>query len=96
MIVIDTHVLLWWLGNDSSKLPARVLKTVEDELETGGVVASSISAWEIAMLVSKGKVDLSMDVMDWLNVADAIEGFRFIPVDNAVAVVEPDSYHFSI
>lgn len=96
MIVIDTHVLLWWLGKDHSKLPAKVLKTIEDKLENGGVVASSISAWEIAMLVSKGRLDLSMDVLDWLSIADGIEGFRFIPVGNDVAVKSlglPGDFH---
>lgn len=38
------------------------------------------------MLVSRGRLELSMDVSNWLNLASEIEGFRFVPVDNLVAV----------
>jgi PIN domain nuclease of toxin-antitoxin system len=86
VIVIDTHVLVWWLSGDQSKLTAKALQEIQDAQRTAGVVASSISAWEIAMLVSKGKLDLSTDVSAWLDTAADIEGFRFIPVDNRVAV----------
>ena len=96
MIVLDTHALVWWLDQDQSKLTTRALRVIDDELREGGVVASSISAWEIAMLVSKGRLQLSMDVSSWLNAAGEIEGFRFLPVDNLVAVKSvmlPGDFH---
>ena len=96
MIVLDTHVLIWWLDKTSSKLTTRALQAIENELLTDSVVASSISAWEIAMLVSKGKLDLSMDVLVWLDAASRIEHFRFVPVDNAVAAKStmlPGDFH---
>ncbi len=86
MIVLDTHVLIWWLAPVTSRLSPTAAQRLEDELRQGEVVASSMSAWEIAMLVAKGKLDLSVDVVDWLDAAAEIEGFRFVPVDNAVAV----------
>ncbi|MBA3448536.1 MAG: type II toxin-antitoxin system VapC family toxin [Pseudaminobacter sp.] len=85
MIVIDTHALVWWINHDS-RLPAKALQTIEDGLGRDGVRASSISAWEIAMLVSKGKLELSMDVSRWLDIAGEIDGFGFVPIDNLVAV----------
>lgn len=86
MIVIDTHVLVWWCNGNRSKLSTAALRTIEDELKAGEVFASSISAWEIAMLVSKGKLELSVDVSEWLDTIAAIDGLRFMPVDNRVAV----------
>ncbi|MBE1207367.1 type II toxin-antitoxin system VapC family toxin [Aminobacter carboxidus] len=85
MIVLDTHALVWWV-NGSSSLSKAALQAIESGLRGDGVVASSISAWEIAMLVAKGKLEISMDVSHWLDLAGEIEGFRFIPVDNVVAV----------
>ncbi len=38
------------------------------------------------MLVSKGKLELSMDVSRWLDIAGEIDGFGFVPIDNLVAV----------
>lgn len=96
MIVIDTHVLVWWLDGNQSRLPVRVLQSIEDELGAGGVAASSISAWEVAMLVRKGKLELSVDVLSWVDAASKIKGFRFVPVDNAVAVKSielPGEFH---
>ncbi|MER2535439.1 MAG: type II toxin-antitoxin system VapC family toxin [Rhizobiaceae bacterium] len=92
MIVIDTHVLVWWLS-DRSRLSKEALRAVEDALAGDGVAASSISAWEVALLVDKGKLDLSMDLFQWLKVADEIVNFRFVPVDHILAarsVVVPD------
>jgi PIN domain nuclease of toxin-antitoxin system len=96
VIVLDTHALVWWLNKNSSKLSANALQSIEYELSCDSVRASSISAWEIAMLVSKGKLDLSMDVSRWLDVAGEIEGFGFVPVDNRVAVQSlslPGTFH---
>mgnify|MGYP002865920259 FL=1 len=92
VIVIDTHVLVWWLS-DRSRLSKEALRAVEDALAGDGVAASSISAWEVALLVDKGKLDLSMDLFQWLKVADEIVNFRFVPVDHILAarsVVVPD------
>lgn len=86
MIVLDTHVLLWWLGPVNSSLSSIAAARIEIELQQGEILASSISAWEIAMLVAKGKLDLSVDIVDWLDAAAEIDGFRFVPVDNRVAV----------
>ena len=86
MIVLDTHVLLWWLGPGGSKLSSIAAGRIETELQQGEVMASSISAWEIAMLVEKGRLDLSVDIVDWLDAAAEVQRFRFVPVDNRVAV----------
>ncbi len=97
MIVLDTHTLLWWVNGDSLLSPAAnsaIQKELDDE--EGLIIVSSISAWEIAMLVDKGRLALTMDVEDWLEVAAEIDGLRFEPVDNEVAVQStrlPGGFH---
>lgn len=44
-LLLDTHVLLWWLAGDR-KLSAKVRGAVEDE--DNPVYVSAASAWEIA------------------------------------------------
>lgn len=59
-------------------------------------MVSSISAWEIAMLVNANRLTLTMSVDDWLNTVAEIESVRFIPVDNAVAIEStrlPGDFH---
>lgn len=96
MIVLDTHALIWWVSADH-QLSSRAKKTIEGELSSNGqVLISSITSWEIAMLVEKGRLSLTMDVGDWLNTVSMIEGVRFIPIDNAVAVQSvrlPGEFH---
>lgn len=95
MIVLDTHTLAWWVANDPT-LSKRAKTAIERELAGGEIIVSAISAWEIAMLVEREKLVLSMDVGSWLSTVLAIEAGRFIPVDPEIAVkpVElPGEFH---
>jgi PIN domain nuclease of toxin-antitoxin system len=96
VIVLDTHALIWWVNGDAQlSPPAR--KAIEHELDSGGqVIISAISSWEIAMLVAKGRLVLTMDVDDWLATVASIEGVAFAAVDSDVAVQSvrlPGEFH---
>ena len=97
MIVLDTHVLLWWLNGDSSvSSRARSAIRSEQEDEHGLILVSAISAWEIAMLVQKERLTLTMDVEDWLGVAAETERLRFVPLDTGLLVQStrlPGTFH---
>jgi len=97
MIVLDTHALIWWV-NDDEQLSDRARKAIEKEIsgEDGQVFISAITAWEIALLVEKGRLTLTMDVKDWIDTVTAIEGVRFVPIDNEVAIQSvrlPGEFH---
>lgn len=96
MIILDTHALLWWASGDTGQLSAVAAQAIEAELNGGQIRVSSISAWELAMLVAKGRIALSMDIGEWLSVVSQIEAVSFMPVDNEIAVksVElPGEFH---
>ncbi|WP_024461211.1 type II toxin-antitoxin system VapC family toxin [Marinimicrobium sp. LS-A18] len=87
MIVLDTHVLVWWVNGDSQLSEnARAAIEHEQTSENGLILISAISAWEVAMLIEKGRLALSMSVDDWLDVVAEIESVRFVPLDVAVGV----------
>ncbi|MEJ2768134.1 type II toxin-antitoxin system VapC family toxin [Mycetohabitans sp. B46] len=82
MIVLDTHALVWWVnGDDALSKKAKAAIERERELDGGQIIVSAISAWEIAMLVEREKLVLSMDVASWLTTVSAIDAVRFVPVD---------------
>lgn len=87
MIVLDTHVLVWWVSGDE-RLSTPGWKAIEEELvaEQGQLLVSSITAWEIAMLVERGRLVLTMDVDTWLDTVANIEGLWFEPITRKVAV----------
>ena len=96
MIVLDTHTLIWWASGDVEQLSAAALQAIERELDDGQIFVSSISAWELSMLVAKGRIALSMDVAEWLSYVDDIEAVSFVPVDNEIAVKStelPGEFH---
>ena len=96
MIVLDTHALVWWV-NGSESLSANARQAIDDTLASDSeVLISSISAWEIAMLINKGRLVLSMDVASWLDEVSQIDGVRFVPVDNEISIKStllPGEFH---
>jgi PIN domain nuclease of toxin-antitoxin system len=96
MLLIDTHILVWWVSG-SDTLSTSATKAIKKTLGNDGeVLISSISAWEIAMLVDKGRLVLSMDVESWLDEVSQIDGVRFLPVDNEIGVKStafPGDFH---
>jgi len=97
VIVLDTHALVWW-ADGGAELSVLAKKAIDGELADGDglLLVSSISAWEIALLVRKGRLVLSTDVGTWLESVADVDAVRFVPVDNQVAVQStqlPDPFH---
>ena len=78
--LLDSHVLLWWLGMDSEKL----LGGVRDRLATADQVCFSVaSVWELELKRSIGKLDLP--VADWESVVASGLTLLDITLPDAVA-----------
>ncbi|MDQ3700180.1 MAG: type II toxin-antitoxin system VapC family toxin [Chloroflexota bacterium] len=84
-LLLDTHAWLWWL-NDSNDLPSSVRLQIQAAYDDARLWISAISAWELALLVQKGRVELRLPVREWIARAEALAGLRFLPVDNGIAV----------
>ncbi len=95
MILLDTHVWVWWVSG-SAPLSRRAKDIIEAGIEEHTIHVSSISAWEVALLVRRGRLKLTMDVMDWIAKSEALPFLRFVPVDNRIALrstMLPGSLH---
>lgn len=75
-LLLDSHALLWAL-HDPGRLRADALTAIRDSRRP--VYFSAVSAWELEIKASKGKLVLPRD---WLQVAEQI-GFLQIPVTAA-------------
>lgn len=91
MIVVDTHILIWWVNGDN-QLSANAKAAIdhEQQSEDGIILVSAISAWEIALLMGRDRLTLGMNLNAWLETVSTIDGVRFEPVNPSVAV---DSTH---
>ncbi len=85
MILLDTHVWVWWVAQpDRLSAPAR--DAITAARNNGGLQVASISCWEIALLVRKGRLELTLPVVDWLAASEALPFVHFLPLDNRVAL----------
>jgi PIN domain nuclease of toxin-antitoxin system len=85
VIVLDTHVLLWWV-NDPTALGRPAREAIDEAVNSKSVHVSCISSWEIALLVERGRLRLALDVRDWLCRCEALPFLSFVAVSNAIAV----------
>jgi PIN domain nuclease of toxin-antitoxin system len=44
------------------------------------------STWEVAILVSRGRLKLTMSPGDWVAASEALPFFDFVPVSNSIAL----------
>lgn len=85
MIVLDTHVWLWWISNPE-KLSTDASLAIQEAVREDSVIISSISTWEVALLVKKGRLELTIDIRDWVRKTEGLPFVRFMPMDNTIAL----------
>ena len=95
MIVLDTHAWVWWVSSPN-KISPSAKKIIDRSIENNEIFISSISAWEIAILVDKDRLRLTLEVNDWIARSERLPFVTFIPIDNAIAlksVLLPGDFH---
>lgn len=86
MILLDTHAWVWWVS-DPARIPAPAEEAIRASLAAGlPIHVSAISAWEVALLVERGRLHLTLDVDAWLSLCEAAPELRFVPLDPRVAL----------
>jgi PIN domain nuclease of toxin-antitoxin system len=82
VIVLDTHVWLWWTAEPSKlSLPAQ---DAIDHADRIGI--ATISCWEVAMLAESGRIELDRPVGAWIEQALADVRTQSLPLTSTVAV----------
>jgi PIN domain nuclease of toxin-antitoxin system len=95
MIVLDTHVWLWWL-HDPSKLSPAAYKLIQQEQVSGAFMISAISVWEVAVKVQSGKLAIPMDIIRWYELAKSYPATviePLSPVDAIASTQLPGDFH---
>ena len=95
MALVDTHALLWLLdGNERLGEKSRIL--TQQSAQDDSLYVSGITPWEIAMLVSKGRLVLVQEIGEWLRIAVSMPGVRMAPFSTDVSVAStrlPEAFH---
>ncbi|MEB3215145.1 MAG: type II toxin-antitoxin system VapC family toxin [Nostocales cyanobacterium 94392] len=95
MILLDTHIWLWWLHSpDQLSERGRKLLTIGENQNT--LIVSAISVWEIAVKHSNGKLPLPLPINEWFALAKTRPGISIEPLDPLDAITStqlPDDFH---
>lgn len=103
MIILDTHTLVWWVT-----VPAKLSRNAQKIIEASNkqsfstnknkeqILVSSISIWEICLLVKSKGLKFSVDINTWISRVEKLPNIQFIPVDNSIfakSVMLPEPFH---
>lgn len=94
MIILDTHIWVKWVLDDS-QLPSLFCDKIREH-ETDGLGVSVISCWEVAKLIEFKRLSFEIDVDDWINQALSYPGIQLIEFSPRIAVEStqlPGEFH---
>ncbi|MFO7984413.1 MAG: type II toxin-antitoxin system VapC family toxin [Desulfatiglandaceae bacterium] len=87
MIVLDTHIWLWWVNNDVNSLGS-LRKELIDTADAAAV--SAISCFEVAWLARHGRIALPCDRLLWFEKALEGSGIVLLPVTPKISCMAVD------
>jgi PIN domain nuclease of toxin-antitoxin system len=94
MIILDTHIWVWWVHGDAS-LPV-MARALLDASEQTGIGVSAISCWEVAKLVERQRLSLPCPVLDWIEQALSYPGVQLLDLSPRIcaeSTQSPGSFH---
>ncbi len=94
MIVLDTHIWVWWVHNDAQLTDKyrEIIQAHEDE----GLGVSVFSCWEVAKLVKLNRLTLHCPIDEWLETALHYPGIQLLALTPEIAVEStqlPGEFH---
>jgi PIN domain nuclease of toxin-antitoxin system len=84
LVVIDTHVLIQDVL-EPRRLSARARRALEGG--HGPLAASDISLWEIAMLISKERIHVAIDPVQFIDDIVEARSIQMLPITPKIAVL---------
>ncbi|MEE8390788.1 MAG: type II toxin-antitoxin system VapC family toxin [Anaerolineae bacterium] len=94
MIVLDTHIWVWWVHGSERLTQAQMAAIEANEMDVIGV--SAISCWEVAKLVEYGRLALPCPPSEWFEQALSYPGIHLLPLTPEIAIESiqlPGEFH---
>jgi PIN domain nuclease of toxin-antitoxin system len=94
VIILDTHIWVWWV-HDESKLTHAQLELIKNN-EVDGIGISAISLWEVAKLVEHKRLILPCPLIEWFEQALSYPGVRVLELTPEIALEStqlPGEFH---
>jgi PIN domain nuclease of toxin-antitoxin system len=94
VIVLDTHIWVWWVHGDEHLTKQQTNWLQENEAQGLGV--SIISCWEVAKLVEHNRLALPCSVTEWFDQALNYPGINLLELTPRIVVEStqlPKDFH---
>jgi PIN domain nuclease of toxin-antitoxin system len=94
VILLDTHIWIWWVHGDP-RLTVGAQQAIRQH-EDAALGVSVISCWEVANLVERNRIALSVSMDEWIDRALQYPGVRLLDLTPAIAVEStqlPGDFH---
>ena len=85
MIVLDTHVLVWWVAGEMKQLSRKARQALERHGKRKELVVSSITAFEITTLERRGRLRFTVPASEWLAQVRRLPEYRIEPLTVEIA-----------
>ena len=85
MIVVDTHILVWWVDGDTRQLSRKARQALKEHARREELLIASISVFEITSLERRGRLRFKMSASEWLAQVRRLPEFRIEPLTDAIA-----------
>ncbi|MBN2029169.1 type II toxin-antitoxin system VapC family toxin [bacterium] len=84
MITVDTHVIIWD-ALSPEKLTSKARKAIEIANQTDGIFFCEISLWEIAMLLTKKRIEIDVPYLEFIGLVSTSNKYIFHGITPEVA-----------
>ncbi len=84
MIILDTHIWVWWIHREP-RLTDRMREQIQAH-EEHGLGVSIFSCWEVAKLVEIKKLSLHCPLEEWFDTALAYPGIQLLDLSKEILV----------
>lgn len=84
-VVLDTCAWLWFCS-DRRRLSKAATDIIRREQRRAGLIVSVFSAWEIAKLVEKRRLEFAIPCREWIEQACRLDGIALHPLTPEICV----------
>jgi len=84
MIVLDTHIWIWWVHGDPKLSQTAIAAIQAHESDVIGI--SAMSCWEIAKLVEYDRLKLPCEISEWFEKALSYPAVQLLDLTPEIAI----------
>jgi PIN domain nuclease of toxin-antitoxin system len=86
-LILDTHMLIWWLHDAAEKLTKIQLVALSDaDTHNRPMALSAITLWEITMLLERGRILITKSLAEFLSDIESHPLLTVLPLTASIAV----------